>query len=239
MDEGIFFRYCAQLRQKYKLVTVNRNGSTYVAALTPTQLEEPAWPAGTDMASNVVLPSVAEATGVIDFSDATERRIQQSNGYVHTSVTCDGCACSSFAGLRFKCQTCNDYDLCATCNYNQVTTKEHRGHHLMTTIQPPAGSVPPVVPPGGGGENVSPPAPNNTQPDGLPVYANGRVIATSILKRSGQANVYQGVYTTKSGEASPVAIKVYHHEKDWEDCKDELKALLRIQGHKNVMEVCV
>jgi len=34
-----------------------------------------------------------------------------------------------------------------------------------------------------------------------------------------------------------VALKVYRNAKDWNDCKDELKSLMRISGHPNIMEV--
>ena len=34
---------------------------------------------------------------------------------IHHGVVCDGCAASPIRGLRFKCGTCSDYDLCRTC----------------------------------------------------------------------------------------------------------------------------
>jgi Zinc finger, ZZ type len=33
---------------------------------------------------------------------------------VHIAVMCDGCS-EQMKGIRFKCYTCDDYDLCGTC----------------------------------------------------------------------------------------------------------------------------
>ena len=43
-------------------------------------------------------------------------------GSVHIFVTCDGCSCSPVLGQRFKCSTCDDFDLCETC----YTTTTHK-----------------------------------------------------------------------------------------------------------------
>jgi len=39
---------------------------------------------------------------------------------VHEGITCDGCDASPIHGLRFKCVSCPDYDLCATCFNKQA-----------------------------------------------------------------------------------------------------------------------
>ena len=71
----------------------------------------------------------------------------------------------------------------------------------------------------------------------LPVYGNGRIVATKKLKESGQADVFRGKLTQRDGSQKEVAIKVFHKTEDWHDCKLALMALLRISGHPNVMEV--
>jgi len=35
--------------------------------------------------------------------------------FLHEGVTCDGCGLCPLQGLRFKCKTCPDYDLCTDC----------------------------------------------------------------------------------------------------------------------------
>jgi hypothetical protein len=54
----------------------------------------------------------------------------------HGQVRCDGvCHQKRIIGLRFKCDTCLDYDLCETCAIEKhVCTKDHqRDHPLILT----------------------------------------------------------------------------------------------------------
>jgi len=62
-----------------------------------------------------------------NFQGAYARRYNpnnNSNAEVHHGVTCDGCKTYPITGSRFKCTTCPDYDLCASCN-SQGKHKEH------------------------------------------------------------------------------------------------------------------
>jgi next-to-BRCA1 protein 1 len=52
----------------------------------------------------------------------------------HTAVTCDGCDKTPFVGIRFKCDTCHDYDLCQECMQKQVITREHDTRHSLVVI---------------------------------------------------------------------------------------------------------
>ena len=70
----------------------------------------------------------------------------------------------------------------------------------------------------------------------LPQYDGGRIRAAKLLKESGQANVYKGSMDSR-GQTTEVAIKVFHNEDDWRECKQELRTLLSIPPHPNVMEV--
>jgi peptidoglycan hydrolase-like protein with peptidoglycan-binding domain len=44
---------------------------------------------------------------------------------VHTGITCDGCRQSPITGVRFKCRTCPDYDLCESCEAKNVHPADH------------------------------------------------------------------------------------------------------------------
>ncbi|KAI8830071.1 hypothetical protein BJ741DRAFT_621037 [Chytriomyces cf. hyalinus JEL632] len=48
-------------------------------------------------------------------------------------VVCDGCNSKSFTGDRFKCKTCEDFDLCGTCH---VTAKDiHNAQHEFEEVK--------------------------------------------------------------------------------------------------------
>ena len=52
----------------------------------------------------------------------------------HTNVTCDGCEIMPIVGIRFKCDTCHDYDLCYDCMEKQVVTNEHDAKHSLVVV---------------------------------------------------------------------------------------------------------
>jgi len=51
---------------------------------------------------------------------------------VHFGVTCDSCHQSNFNGIRFKCNKCEDFDLCEKCH---STVKHFDGKHTFETIK--------------------------------------------------------------------------------------------------------
>ncbi|CAF1631145.1 unnamed protein product, partial [Adineta ricciae] len=53
---------------------------------------------------------------------------------IHESISCDGCRAESIKGLRFKCDSCPNYDLCERCAENGVTTKNHDTSHSLILI---------------------------------------------------------------------------------------------------------
>ncbi|CAF0897368.1 unnamed protein product [Rotaria sordida] len=52
----------------------------------------------------------------------------------HESITCDGCNREPIKGLRFKCDTCSNYDLCQQCVDRNVTTKAHKLTHSLIVL---------------------------------------------------------------------------------------------------------
>ncbi|KAH8318793.1 hypothetical protein KR074_006548, partial [Drosophila pseudoananassae] len=51
-----------------------------------------------------------------------------------TGVSCDSCLKSNFNGRRYKCLICYDYDLCADCYEDGVTSTRHLVEHPMQCI---------------------------------------------------------------------------------------------------------
>jgi len=44
---------------------------------------------------------------------------------VHHGITCDGCQQSPITGIRFKCRTCPDFDLCEACEAKNLHPADH------------------------------------------------------------------------------------------------------------------
>lgn len=58
---------------------------------------------------------------------------QQAAG-VHRNIICDGCGTRDFAGVRYKCSVCPDFDLCEKCEASD--DKGHPQHALLKIKQP-------------------------------------------------------------------------------------------------------
>lgn len=56
-------------------------------------------------------------------------------GVVHPNIICDECKRNGLAGIRFRCATCPDYDLCVTC-YGE---DKHDIEHPFIRYQTPNG----------------------------------------------------------------------------------------------------
>ena len=54
---------------------------------------------------------------------------------VHQGVTCDGCETGPIVGIRFKCKSCPDYDLCSECKSKGITCG-NLGHEFEEITQP-------------------------------------------------------------------------------------------------------
>lgn len=71
----------------------------------------------------------------------------------------------------------------------------------------------------------------------LPVFNRGKIVATGLVKKSGQAIVYKGIKARSDGKNEDVAIKVYTDDAAWLDCYNECNVLsaLTTPRHPNVM----
>ena len=58
----------------------------------------------------------------------------KKDGFVHRGVHCNGCAMMPITGIRYRCTNCHDYDLCETCEAQQL----HDKTHLFNKIRVPA-----------------------------------------------------------------------------------------------------
>ena len=50
---------------------------------------------------------------------------QSQNIPIHHGVRCDGCGISPIVGIRYKCQTCHNFDYCAKCEEANALTHDH------------------------------------------------------------------------------------------------------------------
>lgn len=61
-------------------------------------------------------------------------------GYIHRGVTCNSCQASPICGIRYKCSSCVDYDVCERCEARD----DHNKTHLFLKIRIP---MPPLTNP--------------------------------------------------------------------------------------------
>merc|ERR1712060_913432 len=68
----------------------------------------------------------------------------------HRQVTCDGCEAAPIKGPRFKCKSCDNYDLCGECFAKKHTINDGRcaNHEFDCMIADFAGSSRPGMCPG-------------------------------------------------------------------------------------------
>jgi hypothetical protein len=68
---------------------------------------------------NVLSPYNSRVRSVlVDPPDHLRTKLEAQENVIHSFVSCDGdeCGVSPIKGIRFKCATCKDFDLCAVCH---------------------------------------------------------------------------------------------------------------------------
>ena len=66
-------------------------------------------------------------------------------GYIHRGIECNGCGVCPIHGIRYHCANCFDYDLCETCESQQVHTKSHVFYKVRIPA-PSRGQIKQVLP---------------------------------------------------------------------------------------------
>lgn len=73
---------------------------------------------------------ISEETEVsVEENHAT--KLEEQDPSLHKGVRCDGCS-GPVKGLRYKCLTCPDYDLCECCESNHI----HNDHPMIRIVSP-------------------------------------------------------------------------------------------------------
>ncbi|CAF0999183.1 unnamed protein product [Didymodactylos carnosus] len=78
-----------------------------------------------------------------NMTEAFQRKMEQflkQHVYDHIekigqNITCDVCAATNFEGLRFKCRTCTDYNLCENCFKTDKISFNHLATHSVDCIK--------------------------------------------------------------------------------------------------------
>jgi len=67
------------------------------------------------------------------FNPNANPNVNPSESDLHPGVVCDGCS-GSISGIRYKCSSCPDFDLCATC---EAKSGLHDSSHVFLKIAKP------------------------------------------------------------------------------------------------------
>eukprot|EP01122_Echinamoeba_exundans_P005607 TRINITY_DN1575_c0_g1_i1.p1 TRINITY_DN1575_c0_g1~~TRINITY_DN1575_c0_g1_i1.p1 ORF type:complete len:703 (-),score=171.40 TRINITY_DN1575_c0_g1_i1:9-2117(-) len=125
-------------------------------------------------------------TGFVPSAPSTPSR----GPVVHPNVTCDGCGTLPITGTRYKCQQCDDYDLCAGCKRNGVHAVTG---HTFSTI---------------GSDGVAPsPAPAGSDPFAAILSASMRPTYLMDMIVSKVRDAHHSVKTSISSSPAPSPSK--------------------------------
>ena len=86
------------------------------------------------VAPHIPTPQSGRRPSVVSIPRSIKLSHRPSDAVVHPQVICDGCNRSIF-GIRFKCATCPDYDLCSTCH--DIVERYHDSRHAFYQLKMP------------------------------------------------------------------------------------------------------
>ena len=76
-------------------------------------------------------------SGRIGYASVHPPTTQTAAVVEHRGVVCDHCSSTPLCGVRFKCSTCPDYDLCAACVDRNDELQFHNPSHLFLRLPNP------------------------------------------------------------------------------------------------------
>jgi len=134
---------CVELLEDEALVRASSSASTTSAPLSPWVQMAPPPPLPPNMPHRLSLGSRTSTlhrrhrvSGVIGQS----ARLSQAAR--HVGIRCDGCNARDFAGTRYRCLRCTDFDFCASCHSQRSSLHPE---HDFEAIVTPRGVVPPFL----------------------------------------------------------------------------------------------
>lgn len=79
-------------------------------------------------------PEQGDGQNILDLLYRIGEEQAKWSGYQHRGVECNGCGMQPIRGIRYHCANCWDYDLCETCEHQQI----HHKTHVFYKIRIPA-----------------------------------------------------------------------------------------------------
>ena len=71
------------------------------------------------------------------FVERIEEQKEPESSQKHSGIFCDYCKVQDFENYRYKCMTCQDYDLCSTCFEEGRTSRHHLPGHPVVRFSEP------------------------------------------------------------------------------------------------------
>ncbi|CAF2390569.1 unnamed protein product [Rotaria sp. Silwood2] len=135
-------------------------------------------------------------------NDITLAKLNELLAGKQHNTKCDGCSIQ-IVGVRFKCDTCHNYNLCSKCMQQRVTSKNHQSTHPLVV------------------------ASNQSL---LKININD-ILKGEVLGHGAFGQVYKAVWLSKNREVACKVFRVTAHRRHLEDSfRKELNAYAELSG---------